>query len=641
MKLRKASSIPYPLLAALVSFLLTIVLLYKPTPIDMNVVRDFAHSANPLALAIAEMRLRAGGWGHMPAFLWLGMLLLLLWRGDRRSSAPAPVVYRLCALLFSVFMTVGKALLHNGGVATLYGTLFQFLLTALSLVGYYLLFSILLPLLERGLAALAQPCQELGGESAGRLEKVFAALDAHPFLGTFLLMLAVEVPYYIIFYPGTAMADALQQLTMYYGPNVLSNHHPVLSTLLMGGLNDLGRMVGDNNFGLFFYIFLQSLAQFATFSLTFVLAKKHRLNHRARLGVLLFFLLFPAIRVFAITMVKNTTFYICYYLFTLASVGYWLDDEHQGRWLVGVFLSAVLTWMFLNTGFYVVLIGLAVLLLKKAGALSRIKVCSVILAILMINTGYHQFFLPAIGCAEGYMRETLSILTQQTARYCALHTADITPREREVMGRVFYCSPEELGEKYDPELSNNSKESFLVNPSPDDLKDYLTEVWWPQLLSHPVTYIDAALIQGYGYWFPDREVFDGISYYDIPSFVLSEEENAHLQFSRSDTFETARRAIRWTHETISKSPGLGYLYSCGIYTWAILFLCAVLIAHKRFRECALALPILANVGINCISPVNAYFRYQVSVAVVAPIFLIFVLLVLREASNQQAQKKES
>ena len=36
MKLRKASSIPYPLLAALVSFLLTIVLLYKPTPIDMS-----------------------------------------------------------------------------------------------------------------------------------------------------------------------------------------------------------------------------------------------------------------------------------------------------------------------------------------------------------------------------------------------------------------------------------------------------------------------------------------------------------------------------------------------------------------------------------------------------------------------------
>ena len=84
------------------------------------------------------------------------------------------------------------------------------------------------------------------------------------------------------------MADALLQLTMYYGPNVLSNHHPVLSTFLMGWLNDLGRMIGDNNFGMFFYLFLQCMAQFAAFSLTFVLAKKYQLDHRVRLGILLF-----------------------------------------------------------------------------------------------------------------------------------------------------------------------------------------------------------------------------------------------------------------------------------------------------------------------------------------------------------------
>ena len=335
---------------AVVSFLITIVLLYKPTPLDPNTIHEFTRSTNFLAQGIAEMRLRTGNRSTETTFLWLGIFLLLNRFGGKQAHCSGNLAYRLCALLFSFFLTIGRAMLYSGEIGVLYQTPFQLLLTLLSLAGYYILFSIFLPPLGNSLSNLSLASEEVG---TGRWGWLFAAFDAHPFLGSFLLMLAVEVPYYIIFYPGTAMADALLQLTMYYGPNVLSNHHPVLSTLLMGGLNDLGRMVGDNNFGLFFYLFLQSLSQFATFSLTFVLAKKHKLDHRVRLGILLFFLIFPAIRIFAITFVKNTTFYICYYLFTLASIGYWLDDEHQGRWLIGVFLSAVLTWMFLNTGFYI------------------------------------------------------------------------------------------------------------------------------------------------------------------------------------------------------------------------------------------------------------------------------------------------
>ena len=346
-------------------------------------------------------------------------------------------------------------------------------------------------------------------------------------------------------------------------------------------------------------------------------------------GHFTFFLLFPVIRIFAITLVKNTTFYICYYLFTLSSIGYWLDDKHQGQWLIAVFLSGLATWMFLNTGLYIVLIGLASLLFKKSGRLARIKLCIAILGILLINTGYHQIFLPAIGSEEGFVREMLSIPTQQTARYCALYAEDITPKEREVMERVFLCTPEELGAKYNPELSNNAKESFLIEPTINDLKDYIFEVWWPQLLRHPGIYIDAALAQNYGYWFPDRENYDVVAYYDIPDHVLSEEENEHIHFTQNSMFEAARWAIRWVHETVSKLPGFGYLYSCALYTWLVLFLCTVLIVHKKLRECAIALPILANIGVNCISPVNAYIRYQLPIIVVVPLFLMFVLISIR------------
>lgn len=613
--------------------LVTMALLYKPSHIDAVRSSWYVNDMSFVSHFFAELRILTNAWGMMPFVLWIGTSCALgLENMHSQQQAPHTVLekytYRLCAILFAIFMVVGKALQYSGEISVLYASAAMLLMTLISLIGYNVLFYRVILFLAKSLTNIvAKPAT-----SAGKNTIITFIFEDHPFIAPFLLMVVIEIPYWLFFYPGTAMADALLQLTMYYGPHTLSNHHPVFSTLLMGGLNDVGRMIGDNNFGLFFYLFLQSITQFSVFSVVFVFAKKYKVDCRIRVGILAFFAFFPAFQIYAITLVKDTSFYIALFLFTLMMIGYWLDSKNHFIWVVGLLVTSVLTWMFRNTGFYVVLIGFISLMFKDKNWKRIAKLITLSAIILMLNTFYHNTFLPIIGCAEGSIREMLSIPAQQTARYCAEHADEIPFEEREILESVFLCTAEELGGKYNPELSNNTKESFLFSPTGDDLAKYFS-LWWKQLLKHPSTYVNAALIQGYGYWYPDREVFDVIGYYDIPIFILSETENANLQFSLNSKFALSRGIVTNVHHTIARMPGVSYLYSCGFYTWIAVFLCAVLIANRKIKECAMALPLFFNIAVNCISPVNAYFRYQIPVIVTIPLFLIYVVVVLKNDTN--------
>ncbi len=624
-------------------YLAAIALLYVPQRIDPALIVGTAGQGGGLACFIAELRLLTHTWGMECAALALGMICLLGWLAnwaetersagqEEQEAGKFPYerrIYFACALLFAVFMIAGKGIKYAGEIVVLYGTPALLFMSVVSTLGYTALFYRSILFLGGWVVRLAQ---DPGPEP--RKKWLCVLLEERPFLSSFVLMVLLEIPYWVAFYPGTAMADSLLQLTMYYGPNALSNHHPVFSTLLMGTLNDIGRAIGGNNFGLFLYAFLQSMLQFLLFATAMLVCKKLKLHYGCRLGILAFLALFPAMRIYAITMLKDTSQALAFFLFVLVMLFYWLDDKEEKRWTVLLFLSGLLTCMFRNSGYYVLLIALFSLIFKDK-RWKRIAVLGIMMAaVVVINSLVHSVFLPAIGSAKGSVREMLSIPTQQTARYCREYPDDLSEEELEILNRVFPCGVEELGQKYAPELSNNTKESFLLDPTAEDLVQYF-KTWWQGLIKHPGTYINAAAAQNYGYWFPDREVFDVISYYRIESNPLSEEEFASVQLRQNDTFATARIAIQNVHETIEKLPVVGYLYSCGIYTWAALFLCAVLLAKRCYREVWFFLPLFASIGVNCVSPVNAYFRYAFPVIAALPLFFIFTLAVLR-----RAQKKE-
>ena len=614
----------------IISFLSTVALLYEPHIFEMNAIIEAAGTNGVLAKFIAELRLLTDYWGMPYAFLWIGLYCLYTtWcRNDNLKASlykNKKFLILLSALLFSMFSIFGKSIAMTGSIFAVFSTPAQLLMTVASLFGYTSLFYVVLTFLIQKVLVLSER-NFINFDSKSIFYFVF---EKHPLLTSFVLMILIEVPYWVCFYPGTAMADGLLQLTMYYGSNAMSNHHPVLSTLVMGFFNDIGRTIGDTNFGLFIYVFLQSIVQFLVFSLIMIFAKKYKVKYSVRIALLGFLTLFPALQMYSITLVKDTSFYISFFAFMLTIISYWLNsDVSRVKWFFLLLVTGLAVWMFRNNGYHIVLIGYLSLIFKDRNLRRIFQVVGLMVIIIISNSLLHNLFMPANNIAEGSIREALSIPTQQTARYCLEWQSDITDEERNVLEDVFMCSIEELGQRYNPELSNNVKESFQITPSQAQLKNYFI-VWFEQFKRHPGTYIDAALAQCYGYWYPDREVFDVISYYRIESEPLSQAEYQKLQFVENAVFAQQRINIANLHQTIEKLPFIGYLYSCGLYTWLIIFLLLILLLKQKYGDCLVFLPVLASIAVNCLSPVNSYFRYQLPVVVVIPILFLFVIITIR------------
>ena len=110
----------------------------------------------------------------------------------------------------------------------------------------------------------------------------------HPFISTFIILPICWLPYIIAFYPGILSPDPSNQIKQFFNldtqyreyvvmidENVpITNHHPVLHTVILGGLVYIGKLLGSANVGIFMYSLLQTLALLALLSYTIYYMKK-------------------------------------------------------------------------------------------------------------------------------------------------------------------------------------------------------------------------------------------------------------------------------------------------------------------------------------------------------------------------------
>lgn len=594
----------------------TVSLLYEPCAIPAESLYELAKTAHPIGIFFAEMRESVAYHGIQDTFLVIAVWFLLNnCYGKRRIY---PFQSHILAALFSFFMVLGKSIYFSEGVFT--GCLSspaKLFMMMVSLTGYCILFVPLIDVCRHRFVNISE-----SGEWKENVCLQFI-FEKHPVLSSFIILSIFELPYWIFFYPGTAMGDGVAQLTMYYGMNTLLNHHPVLSTMLMGMVMDIGKMLGDPNLGLFCYTFLQSVIQIFAFTSVFIFAKKYNLPYVFRIVTLAYFSIFSVWKVSGITLVKDSAFYIAFLLFFMSVLDYWLLDQDSWKLYLKLFLTGFAVWAFRNNGYYLVLISLFVLLFKNTKKIRIFKMLGLAVLFLMVNTGYHRVFLPYVGAEEGSVREMLSVPTQQTARCCKYYSDEFTIEEKNVLESVFSCSVQELGERYHSEYADPVKNSFLLEPSINDLIQYF-KVWAKQCIRHPVVYMDAFFNQCYGYFYPDREVFDVVSYYEIEGESFFPEEMKVLRLHQNDFFREVRYVVINFENMLSKLPLLNYFYRCGTYTWIFLFLIMVLAASKLYKDCLVGIVLLAVLGMNCISPVNAYMRYQLPLMAAMPVFLMFV-----------------
>lgn len=437
-----------------------------------------------------------------------------------------------------------------------------------------------------------------------------------------LVLTLCWLPYIIIFYPGGLWWDVCTQLWQWKGWFPWTTHHPVFTTIVYGIYIDLGQAIGNANLALFVHNI--GLVIMAIWVISYGVTYLYEISKKkwACNILLLFFgilLLWP---MNFYCMSKDATYTVGVLMLTISLIQI---VEQKGNLKRS-------QWIFLTVG--VILIDLC----RKNGIVLLLVIVVFLVFRYWKKTALKKFLIcfwgVIIGCGlasriacgvydvgEGSVREILSVPLQQTARYMTYYGDDVTSEEREILEK--YIDIDVLAGLYDPQMSDDVKFLFKEDADLGDVLDY-AKAWFSMGIRHPKCYIKATWDNVCGYINPFVPLYKS----DYAQFDINGVDSYIKDFNlyQNATFQEGREILRSFANKVSELPVIRLLFRTGIYIWIWIGLIAI-ICRKKKREMLLpTIPGCITWLVCLISPVNAYFRYILPMAVSMPILLTWVML---------------
>lgn len=430
-----------------------------------------------------------------------------------------------------------------------------------------------------------------------------------------VIFIICRVPYLIAYYPGLMIYDTASSILQFYGyptfaaslsnvPGaILTNHHGVLYTLLMGGAVRLGELLGSQNTGFFIYILLQTVLGSAVAAYSMIVLSGY-VHKAVLLAAGAAFAFIPLISIWTITMSKDSLFAItgtilCVMLFRIVMSGGKLLKN--GMFMVRLFAVNVLLTFTKNVGAYILLFCALFLILYYRRAWYCAAASFALPAILYL-TVISGIVLPAFHVAPSGKQEMLGFMLQQTACCVKEYPQEITAEEIEAISEVLPY--EELSDLYDPISQDGVKFRFDQNASSESVKRYI-KTWFFMFFKHPRAYWNATMRITGSYFKP---VPGGHEY--MPRLagsvkLLKDNEAFDLHYAGSKELrDTMNRLITG----MADSPVIGLLFQKCFYVWAAI-LCVLLAAVLPKKERILfLLPYIVQILFLFIAPV-ASTRY--------------------------------
>ena len=534
------------------------------------------------------------------------------------------VTYNIIAIIFSLLMVFGYSydVVHNASLVL--GDISLILFSILKGVGYYVLFYTSIHLLDYVIKN-----KEINNI---RLPKIFNLFDKHPFLFSFIVILICYLPYIIAFYPVIINYDAANQIKEVMGihtrymdsvvllnPNVyITNFNPIIHTFLIGGLFKVGYLLGNVNFGMFLYSIIQVTIVISVFAYSIYYLNKIKVNKLLIFVVLGIYSLVPLFPFYAMTAVKDVIFSSLVFLYIIKMYDI-IKYKQTVKDYILFALLILLVILFRNNGIYTIILSLPFLLIFKKEI--RIPILIILVFNISMYVGYNKVLLPSFEIANTSIREVLSVPFQQTARYAKYYGDEISLEDKEIIDKVL--GYEDLGERYDPDLSDPVKNKFNKYTTDEELKEYFT-VWLKYLFKRPVVYIDATINNIYGYFYPNTSAW--YIYSDLNHKLPEAGFDYHY-----NGLSGLRLILTGYGEAFPYIPIIGTIANIGMVVWIHILLVGVLIVNKMKKYIVLLLPSLSFILVCMVGPANTYFRYILPCVFALPVILCILYNELKKS----------
>ena len=525
------------------------------------------------------------------------------------------------SILFTIFMIFGKSYLEVHNTSLVFGHYALFILAVLMAIGYFFLFRFCLSNLFYYLDKY---------KNTNSNKKFMKFLKSHPFLVSLIVILICWLPYIIAFYPTILSPDPSYQIKQFFGIRTkyadyailidesmqITNHHPVIHTLLLGGCLKLGTIIGNDNLGLFIYSIIQISILSCTLAYTIkYMIKNMNISNKVSLIFLLIYSLVPIFPFYAMSAVKDVIFssFVILYVIMLHRIIKNDGNNFKIVHYIMMFVLMVLVVLFRNNGIYLIMLSMPVLIFMVRK--KWIPYTLLFIAILGFNTCYNDVILPYFKITPGSVREMLSIPFQQTARYVKYHSDDLNDEEIIIIDKVL--GYDNLAERYNPELADPVKNKFNKYTTSEELKEYFG-VWFNGLMKHPVTYIDATVENVYGYFYPEKQNWYIYSKYDTR--ILKDGFNYSF-----NSLDGLRNILIAYGSAFSRIPVVGLMVNIAFNTWLVFILFMYTWYKKDYKKLVIYFPALISILVCIASPANTYFRYVLPYIFSMPMMIACIL----------------
>ena len=563
------------------------------------------------------------------------LFFLLLWVNCKidKQKTERKIAFLLASGFIALIWLMAEGFRVDNTLWTLYASYVQMLKSLIYFVGITYGLNQITHLLYSALEKRETKRSEslLTGQRNWR-SQVVKVYRKHTVLVSFGTILVPWLPHLILAYPAYISPDAQSQLNQFFGLSRYSSHHPVTSTLIMGGLVKAGSLI-SYDFGLFLYIAVQAII--GAWILAYTLHLMRELDTPIWLRVLTFgcYIFVPYYTNYIGWFLKDVPYTYAVLLFVIELIYILVRGEevfHSKRHILLLAFSITGSILLRNNGKYMLYPTIAIVLLylffrtRKSGMKPkehRRILCSaaaVFLVPVLLAEVFSAALMSYLNVKPGSIRDALSLPMQQTARYVKEFGDEVTAEERAAISAVL--DYENLAENYTPKVSDPVKNTFKYSPTTAELRDYLL-VWLKQFTKHPFVYFEATVNQSYYLLYPY-----------IPNNVVAGNPIAELQEGTEPTELTEGSGVNFKVLLLAfyimcfYFPGLNMLSHPAFYMILLIWLTLFSLCKKRFLWLLASIPLWLSAVIIILSPaIQFHPRYAFPIIYAMPIILAFYI----------------
>ncbi len=541
------------------------------------------------------------------SFIWLLLMLFFVWviiRSSKETDKRLKTYSALFSLLIALFYCLGISFEKRESIRWIWesrSTLLNYLNLFFSHFVLYYCCSFL----------LFQFLRDRPSESGTNERETYSKKKVLLYWG---LLFIAYIPWYLYCYPANMTYDSAAQVYDAIHVENLSDHHSAfLDLVLRCILLPVEKLTGSLQIGIGICSFLQMLLMTIVFALCFERIT-HYIKHPFLKGLIFaWFALYPGNTLFSVTIWKDIPFSLCF-LGLLLCVDSAAENEkrffHSKKSLFWLIFTLVFLPLTRHNGLLITILLPIFFLFRFRSFKRQILTAAVITCAVLCIWNYLLY--PLLNVKKVGSGLILSLLQQQMARTISEHYEEISSEDLALFDS-WYDIPE-IWREYTGTFADPVKNHFIQSQYQQDPKAFF-KLWLKLAGKYPVSYLEAALHNTYGYWFPETQ------YWTTFYGVILGQQIGDIHAAPIYKSVIVDKIYNWHayHQDL-KIPLLPLLFSRGACWWVWLF-CGFWCLYQNRKKFILFLPGLFLWLSILPSPVYNEYRYVYGLFIGLPLLL--------------------